>query len=410
MSSPLPSKYKNYFVSLEEAIKLSQSIKTPTFEENLPIQDAYNRVLSQDVFSKVDDPPFNNSSMDGYAVIYSDTIDATIEKPTELEIIETISAGSNPTKKLTPGFAIKIMTGAPIPEGADSIIMVEKTKQIKNKVLIQTPSFKNYIRKKGENLTKKALILEKGTHLSSREIGLLATMGYSQISVIKQLKISIISTGDELISPGEKLSFGQIYESNSYGLEGLIKDVGHIPIRHQSVSDTIDNLRKELNLASKTSDLIITSGGVSMGDFDLVRKIMEEEGEILFWRVKLKPGSPPLFGTWNETPIFGLPGNPVSSHVVFQMLIKPWLKFIIGAKGPPDKIIKAKLLENIKGTKDRFTLRRIIVENNGKEMIAYTKTHQGSGNLHSMVVANALTMLPPGKNGIQDEIIDVLLF
>tara|TARA_B100001123_G_scaffold430784_1_gene551315 strand:- start:146 stop:1378 length:1233 start_codon:yes stop_codon:yes gene_type:complete len=410
MSHQPPSKCKNYFVSLEEAMELSESISILTTEERLPIHDAHNRILSQNISSKVDDPPFDNSSMDGYAVIYSDTVNATTKKPIELEIIETVSAGSSPNKKLTSGYAIKIMTGAPIPEGADSIIMVEKTKEIKNKVLIFRPSFKNYIRIKGENITKNEVILEKGTHLSPREIGLLATMGHSEIFVIKQLKISIISTGDELIPPGQELSEGQIYESNSYGLEALIRDFGHIPIRHQSVSDTIDNLREELNLASKTSDLIITSGGVSMGDFDLVRKIMEEEGDILFWRVKLKPGSPPLFGTWNDTPIFGLPGNPVSSHVAFQMLIKPWLKFVVGARGPKDTVIKARLLEDIKGTKDRFTLRRIIVENNGEEMVAYIKTHQGSGNLHSMVVANALTLLPPGKNGVENEIIDVLLF
>ena len=409
MSSSPPSKYKNYFVSLEEAIELSQLITIPTFEENLPIQDAYNRVLFQDVFSRVDDPPFDNSSMDGYAVIYSDTINATLETPTELEIIETVSAGSNPIKKLTPGFAIKIMTGAPIPEGADSIIMVEKTEQIKNKVLLQIPSFKNYIRKKGENLTKKDLILEKGTHISPREIGLLATMGYSEVSVIKQLKISIISTGDELIPPGQDILPGQIYESNSYVLEGLIKEMGHIPIRHSSVTDSIDNLRRELDKASEHSDLIITSGGVSMGDFDLVRKIMEEEGDILFWRIKIKPGSPPLFGKWNNTPIFGLPGNPVSSHVVFQILINPWIKFITKAKGPTPKIIKAKLLENIKPKKDFIVFSRVIVENTGTEMVAYSKTHQGSGNLHSLVTSNALTILYSEKTHTEEEIIDVLL-
>ena len=410
MSQPSSSTNKNYFISLEEAITLSKTIKIPILEEVLPIEKTQNRILFEDVFSKVDDPPFDNSSMDGYAVIYSDTLTATEIEPTELEIIDVVLAGSTPLKELTPGYAIKIMTGAPIPNGADSIIMIEKTKKLENKVFLYSPSFQNYIRKKGENLTKNKLILEKGTHISPRVIGLLATMGYSKISVTKQLKISIIPTGDELISPGEKLLPGQIYESNSFALEGLIKELGHIPIRHESISDSIEDLRKELQKANTTSDLIITSGGVSMGDFDLVRKIMETEGEILFWRIKIKPGSPPLFGKWNGVPIFGLPGNPVSSHVVFQILISQWIKFVTGAKGPKEKIIKARLLEDIKPKKDFLILTRVIVENNGTEMVAFTNTHQGSGNSYNLVAANALAILPPEKNSSKNQIIDVLLF
>ncbi|MAT49301.1 MAG: hypothetical protein CMA27_05670 [Euryarchaeota archaeon] len=409
MATPSFSNNKNYFVSLEEALKLSKTIKIPTFEEKLPIENTLHRVLINDIYSKINDPPFNNSSMDGYAVIYSDTITATENEPIELEIIGTLPAGETPNEKLTSGFAIKIMTGAPIPDGADSIIMVEKTKKTNNKVLLYSPSFPNYIRIKGENLSKNELIFKKGTYLTPREIGLLATMGFSEVSVIKQLKISIISTGDELIAPGKELLPGQIYESNSYVLEGLIKEMGHIPIRHNSVSDTIDDLREELDKASNISDLIITSGGVSMGDFDLVRKIMEEEGNILFWRIKIKPGSPPLFGKWNNTPIFGLPGNPVSSHVVFQILINPWLKFITNANGPTPKIVKAKLLENINLKKEYINFSRVIVENTGTEMIAYTTTHQGSGNLHSLTTSNALTILPYNEKGTKDQIIDVLL-
>ena len=409
MSTPTFSNNKNYFLSLEEALKLSKSIKIPIFEEKLPIQNTLNRILANDIYSNINDPPFDNSSMDGYAVIYSDTIDATETNPIELKIIETLPAGETTSKKLTSGFAIKIMTGAPIPNGADSIIMVEKTKKINDNVLLYSPSFPNYIRIKGENISKNQLIFEKGTFISPREIGLLATMGISEISVIKQLKISIIPTGDELISPGKELLPGQIYESNSYVLEGLIKEMGHIPIRHNSVSDTIDDLREELDKASNISDLIITSGGVSMGDFDLVRKIMEEEGNILFWRIKIKPGSPPLFGKWKNKPIFGLPGNPVSSHVVFQILINPWLKFITKANGPTPKIVKAKLLENIKLKKEFINFSRVIVENIGTEMIAYTTTHQGSGNLHSLTASNALTILPYNEKGTKNQIVDVLL-
>ena len=165
MSTPTFSNNKNYFLSLEEALKLSKSIKIPIFEEKLPIQNTLNRILANDIYSNINDPPFDNSSMDGYAVIYSDTIDATETNPIELKIIETLPAGETTSKKLTSGFAIKIMTGAPIPNGADSIIMVEKTKKINDNVLLYSPSFPNYIRIKGENISKNQLIFEKGTFI-----------------------------------------------------------------------------------------------------------------------------------------------------------------------------------------------------------------------------------------------------
>ena len=151
-------------------------------------------------------------------------------------------------------------------------------------------------------------------------------MGHNEVQVFKPLKVAIISTGDELRLPGESLEKGEIYESNTFGLSGLVSWLGHEPVRFPSVVDNLEQLRETLNSASKTCDVIITSGGVSMGDRDFVRKIMESEGNIDFWRIKVRPGSPPLFGTWKETPIFGLPGNPVSSHVVFRVLCGPWFR------------------------------------------------------------------------------------
>ena len=148
-------------------------------------------------------------------------------------------------------------------------------------------------------------------------------MGHATVPVFQRLRIAIVSTGDELKSPGEPLSHGEIYESNSYGLAGLVEWSGHTPVRFPAVADTMDELRKALTEAAETCDLILTSGGVSMGEFDYVRRIMEEEGDVHFWRMKIRPGSPPLFGLWNDTPLFGLPGNPVSSHVVFRMLVAP---------------------------------------------------------------------------------------
>lgn len=398
----------NYFISLEQAKDLTQKVKIPIEEEKVLLQDAYNRILSKDIFSNVNDPPFDNSSMDGYAVIYSDTIKASSNNPIELTIIETIAAGSISDTHLLPGFAVKIMTGAPIPKGADSIIMIEKTERIGGKVKIFHPSFPNYIRLKGENISKNQLILQKGTILKSRYLGLLATSGHSTIPVFKKLKISIISTGDELISPEENLPKGKIYESNSYFIEGLVKDLNHIPVRVDVVQDSIESLREQLDIASLNSDIIITTGGVSMGDFDIVRKIMESEGEIIFWRIKIKPGSPPLFGKWNNKPIFGLPGNPTSAFVVFKILIEPWLNSITSTQNT-NQTIKARLLEEIKPKKEYQIFNRVFVENNGKEMVAFSKTHQGSGNINSLKVSNGLTLLPPSVGVNENEIIDIIL-
>ena len=181
-----------------------------------------------------------------------------------------------------------------------------------------------------------------------------------------------------------------------------------MPIRIDVVQDSIENLREQLDKACKNSDIIITSGGVSMGDFDIVRNIMESDGEIIFWRIKIKPGSPPLFGKWKDKPLFGLPGNPASAFVVFKILIEPWLNSITSTKNN-NQIIKARLLEEIKSKNDFQIFNRVFVENNGKEMVAFTKSHQGSGNINSLTTSNGLTLLPPGLNGEKNDIIDILL-
>ena len=170
-------------------------------------------------------------------------------------------------------------------------------------------------------MEKNQIMLEAGEKMDPYKIGLLATMGYSELPVYSKLKVSIISTGDELVKPGTNLKTGQIYESNSYFLAALIKELGHEPLIIDLVNDNLNELREKMNVAANNSDLIITTGGVSMGEFDLVRKIMEEEGEIKFWRIKMKPGSPPLFGLWKNTPLFGLPGNPISSQLVFLLVV-----------------------------------------------------------------------------------------
>ena len=382
-----------YFIEVAQALEICNKTTLQTVTERVNLDDSHGRILAVDLPSLVDDPPFDNSAMDGFAMRFEDTTDV----PATLEIIGTIqAAGQEDNITVGKGQAVKIMTGAPIPNGADSILQVELTSTEDNKVTLQQESMKHFIRRKGENLSKGEIALSAGTYLTPSRVGLCATMGYSSIPVIKKLKVAIIATGDELKQPGEEIERGEIFESNSFGLSGLIKWLGHESTRLNCIGDTIDDLRQTLNQASLDHDLILTSGGVSMGEWDLVRKIMEEEGDIHFWRVKLRPGSPPLFGTWNNTPIFGLPGNPVSSHVVFRILVAPWIRHITQANGPIENRAFAKLATKVKPTKDCLTLRRVSVEVTDDGLVAHQKIHQGSGNIASMALSEGMVILQPG--------------
>ena len=394
-----------YFVTIDEALEICKKTTLQTTVERVDLDNGHNRILAVDLPSLVDDPPFDNSAMDGFAMRYEDTV----VSPSELEIIGTIqAAGQEDNLVVGEGQAVRIMTGAPMPKGADSILQIELTTVSGDVVTLSQPSMKHFIRKKGENLTKGQVALSAGTRLTPSRLGLCATMGHSSIPVVKKLKVAIISTGDELKQPGTELNRGEIYESNSFGLSGLVKWLGHEPVRLHSVGDTIHDLRKVLNDASSKYDLILTSGGVSMGDWDLVRKIMEEEGDVHFWRVKLRPGSPPLFGLWNNTPIFGLPGNPVSSHVVFRMLVAPWIRHNTQANGPIEARAYATLATKVKSTGDCLTLRRVTIVNEDGQLSAHQNIHQGSGNLASMAMSEGMVVLQPGQEYSIGDTVEVM--
>ena len=395
-----------YFIEVEEALKICFRTKIQTETELTGLDASYQRILATDLHSLVNDPPFDNSAMDGFAMRYEDTTNP----PSTLEIIGTIqAAGQEDNITVGPGQAVRIMTGAPMPKGADSILQVELTSSDDSSVTLQKEGMKHFIRKQGENLTKGQVALKAGTFLTPSRIGLCATMGHNSIPVVKRLRVAIISTGDELKQPGDKLERGEIYESNSFGLAGLVKWLGHHPVRMHCVGDTLDSLRESLNTAAEDCDLILTSGGVSMGEWDLVRKIMEDEGDIHFWRVKLRPGSPPLFGLWGDTPIFGLPGNPVSSHVVFRILVGPWIRNATSATGPIEVRAFAKLATTVKPTKDSLTLRRVTIETTEEGLVAHQKIHQGSGNLASIAYSEGMAVLQPEREYSIGDMVEVMI-
>jgi len=385
-----------YFISLEEAIEICNQNPIKSQTETLGLDKIHGRILAKDLISKVDDPAFDNSSMDGFAVRVEDTF----EPPQTLQICGVVQAAADSGSVVVkPGQAARIMTGAPIPEGANSVLMIEKCEVHDNQVIMLEKSKPHFIRKKGENLKKGEIALKRGSLLRPSRVGLCATMGYSEVEVFKRLRIGIISTGDELKSPGEELEFGELYESNSYGLAGLVRWLGHEPVRMPSVADTLGELRNSLDEAASTCDLILTSGGVSMGDWDLVRKIMEEEGDLKFWRIKIRPGSPPLFGMWKGVPIFGLPGNPVSSHVVFRMLVAPYVRKSTNTNEPSELKLKVRLEDKVKTVPEFLTLRRVTIHQTEDGLVARQPRHQGSGNLESLASGDALTLLGEGDTG-----------
>ncbi len=379
-----------------------------TTSETTSLQEAAGRILSDDIASKVDDPRFDNSAMDGWAVRKDDCP----ETSTKLRIVGTSQAGSDVTPIVGTGEACSIMTGAPIPEGADSIVMIEDSSYQDDFVIINGPARPGFIRRKGENLREGVVGLRSGTLLTPAGISLAATMGHGQLSVKIRPKIAIIGVGDELTSPGKPLAEGSIYESNTFGLSSLVEKMGATPKRFDLIRDSIDSLRNALDEASESCDAIITSGGVSMGKWDFVRRIMEEEGVIEFWKILIRPGGPPLFGSWRGKPIFGLPGNPVSSHIVFTVLVAPWISESMGSDqsiGPRlSNRVRVLMEEPLKGAPRKLCMRRISIRLEGDSLVASTKTHQGSGNIHSLVAHNGLSLLPPDTDCDQGEIIDAL--
>lgn len=394
-----------YFVTVDEALEICKKTTLQTTVERVDLDSCHNRILAVDLPSLVDDPPFDNSAMDGFAVIFSETKSV----PVELSIIGVSNAGSNNLAKLSSGQAMKIMTGAPIPKGADSIIPIEKCVINGEKVTLSEQSKPHFIRKQGENFIKNSVLFEPGEILTPEKISLCAAAGVSKLTVYQKLKVAIIPTGDELKPLNEELSYGEIYESNSYGLSALITSLGHEVTRFSTVVDNLESLRETLNSAAKNHDLIITSGGVSMGDRDFVRIIMQNEGDINFWRVKMRPGSPPIFGRWSNTPIFGLPGNPVSSHVVFRVIVMDWLMSLTNSANTRNKIIHATLDDDVKVVDGFTTFRRVELFHYQGETIARLKGHQGSGNIAGIAMSDGLTILGPNDSGKKGENCQIML-
>jgi molybdopterin molybdotransferase len=358
--------------------------------EQIELEEALGRVLAEDVVSTINVPPRDNSAMDGYAMRCQDLTDTN-----QLQLIGTALAGRPFKESVLAGQCIRIMTGAVIPIGADSVVMQENTEIRDNAVIFkQIPELGNSIRKAGEDIQQGQVVVNKGTKLTPAYLALIASVGIAEISVTRLIKVGLIATGDELTPPGQPLSEGAIYESNRYALSALLNTLPVVLFDFGIVKDDEIDLKAVFKQAGSHCDLVLSCGGVSVGDADYVKEILDEIGTINFWKVAIKPGKPFAFGQLGNALFCGLPGNPVSSYVTFEKLVTPVLQKLSGQKYLPTPHFVAKaacLIKKRPGREDyqrgifyRDEYGKLWVKPNGK---------QGSGIMSSIANANCYIVL-----------------
>ncbi|MCY3797913.1 MAG: molybdopterin molybdotransferase MoeA [Chloroflexi bacterium] len=400
----------NPLLNVDQALERILADLQPLEAETVSLPDAQDRVLAEDIISPIDLPPFDNSAMDGYAIRYEDSADASLDKPAVLSVTMDIMAGSAPDGQLQPGQAARIMTGAPIPAGASAVIPVEDTDDDWSKgegsplpssvSLFRGLDCGENIRLSGENIKAGEIIMKAGAVIGPAEIGMLAGIGRPRVAVIRQPKVVILSSGDELVDIYDELTPGKIRDTNGYTLAGLARQAGGIPIRLPIAKDTLDSIRALYRRAlSINPDLLISTAGVSVGAADLVRVVMGELGEIDFWRINMRPGKPLAYGTIQGVPFFGLPGNPVSTMVTFEALVRPALAKIAG-RSISQRAVKATTVDDMRSD-GRRTYARVTLSREGDRLIARATGIQSSGALMSMVLADGLAIIPEGQTFVR---------
>ena len=383
-------------LAVEEARRRILEHFSPLEPERIPILEALDRVLAEDIVAEMDIPPLSNTAMDGYAVRVSDTENASPEHPVRLQVVADLAAGYVLDKPLQPGTAVRIMTGAPVPPGAEAVVPFENAERDGDYVLVFKPySMWKNIRHAGEDVKKGQVVLEKGKVLRPQEIGMLAALGHPTVLVHRRPRVAVLSTGDEVIDVADPWQPGKIRDANSYTVSALILKYGGIPLRLGIAPDTIEDLTAKIREAlSMGADFIITSGGVSMGDFDVVKKVLAAEGEMHFWRARMKPGKPLAFGEIQGVPLLGLPGNPVSSNISFELFARPAILTMLGKRKLEKPTIDAILVDPVKRKDGRRHYLRVWLEKKDGQTYAHLTGDQGSGILLSMVQSDGLAIIP----------------
>ncbi len=422
-------------ISVQEASERILGYVKVLEAEEKPLIEALGQVLDEDIAATFDVPPLDNTAMDGYAVRAADTAGAEPNAPCELRVIGEVAAGYVFEREVGPGSAVRIMTGAPIPAGADAVVPFEETDEPFEKAPEGTRRleatvrvFKEArpganIRRAAEDVQRGQTIVRRGIVLRAPEIGLIASLGRAAVRVVRRPVVAILSTGDELLEPGQPRSGARIYDSNGYSIGALVKRYGGLPRLLGIARDTVEALTAKIK-QGLDADMLVTSAGVSRGDYDVVKDVLAREGEVAFWTVAMKPGKPLAFGCFypggkdgpggkagRRVPHIGLPGNPVSSMVAFELFGRPALMKMMGKTDWRRPIVRAVAESRIVNRDDpRVFFARCIVRERDGRFYASLTGDQGSGILTSMVRANALTIIPADVDVVEPgEEIDVLM-
>ncbi|EGG99867.1 Molybdopterin biosynthesis protein MoeA [gamma proteobacterium IMCC2047] len=393
---------------VENALQIFKDNVTPITEtEKVSIRDALGRVLAEDVCSGLNVPPEDNSAMDGYALC---TDDLVAGQRTRLNVSQQVFAGHE-GEAFEPGTAVRIFTGGHVPVGANAVVMQEDCEVDGDTVLLpESVKVGNNIRRQGQDIKQGSTVLEKGQKLHPQHLGLLASVGIVEVSVYRRLKVAALSTGDELMNPGEALAEGQIYNSNRFIMAGMIERLGFEFVDGGIVRDDLQVTKDKLGEAAQQADVVITSGGVSVGDADYVKPAVDELGHLDVWSMAMKPGKPVAFGHINNTPFFGLPGNPVSVFVGFLVLIKPYLQATqgMGWIEPISWKIPAGFAKKRSGVRQEYIRVRVVQNEQGQAQLETFHT-QDSGVLRSTVFSDALAIIPPHTEVKPGDMLDTLL-
>lgn len=398
------------FINLEEAIEILNSNTKSLGVEEVDLINGINKTLAEDIYSKINNPPFDKSAMDGYAIISDDTLN----RKAKLKVIDTVYAGESSDHKVTNNTAIKIMTGAPIPKGANAVIKQEDVDIYDEFIEVnKTIKFNQNICFEGEDIRKGSILVNKHKKLNYADIGIIASSGINKIKVYKKPKIAFISTGDEVLDINESLTEGKIYNSNKYSILSRIYELGYEVVGVNHAKDSKENIENIIKKFSKEVDLIITTGGVSVGEKDLLKDTMDDIGaEKLFWKVTIKPGSAVLCSKFNDAIIISLSGNPTASLTTFELLARTTLEKLSGKEKIEIKREKAILLGdfNKKSPQRRF-IRGKIVYNGGRQYVVMTQVKSGNGILSSTIDSNCLIEVEKGNEGIKEgTLVDIIKF
>lgn len=400
----------NALVPVEEAVDRILDKVAPVEAETVPLTRSLGRILAAPVTSPINVPPFANSAMDGYAIIASDSSGAARQSPCRLTVVENVPAGETPSCTITPGTAARIMTGAPMPPGATAVIRFEETSEFlpvedlpSTEVLLYNPvNAGDNVRLPGEDIRQGQTILKPGHRLRPQDVGVLAAVGQAQVPVYRRPRVAILATGDELVDIEQPLTPGKIRNSNEYGQAALVEKYGGEPIMLGIARDTVADLTAKIKqgLAANV-DLFLTSAGVSVGDFDMVKTVLAGQGEMQFWQVAIKPGKPLAFGVLHHrrpVPLIGLPGNPVAAMVAFEVFARPAILKLAGHTRWTKSSVWAKLDEEVTNSGRRHYMRAYYyLAENGEYRVTTRDSGvkvQGSGILTSMVWANGLVVIP----------------